>query len=378
MVIVQPADRGASPVPVRKLTFDERRTLLDSLKEPTYPPALLLDEIHQAGNWVACDCRQPPETPLLHTRQLATGTIVVVRMHSRPHHAPGCAFAEGLTDHYADTEDVRQLEAWTLDLMHEVGVNRVWEPDAAPTESRKPSLWTALRRIGAAATKHANPFGETAGSFVSTYANGLPKLALQLREDSRRQMVKPIGFMFAPVVAAAREGLVLRDGREKLDILVPVRGPIRDYTWAKDDGEHIGLAAMIIRSGTDGRYEPTAAVRIPVARYGHPIPVPSYEALAALRIAKAVCKRIAGEADVQLVAHVRFPEGLGQPMKIVMHTTKPLEKTVQVDTIKPRQIGESCNAPLYILPPAERPKALREDDAYAGMLAGAISRRLLG
>lgn len=307
MQLAKSANPGQAPEPVRALSRIEsgllRRHLLGTLSETDLPEAAkLLAEVHAGPFWILCDCAGPVDAPTMHTRSNSAGTVALVRNPHRPNHVPGCVFAEGLSDLYTNPPELRQsAEAVLGSLLRLSGAVSLFDPDKATPDAR-PSLWSALKGFD----QHAREVRDSAGplgGYFTVKPQGVGAVAAQLRAAKAER-----GWAVLPLVDVSR-GALVPSVPKGVDVgPITVRGPI-DLAFEADARTTLLLASVRLSRGTDGRYEPTYALVLPILPGGNPIPAGTRSIRDALVFVRTVCAHLR-KLGVPVAATVVHGKGL--------------------------------------------------------------------
>lgn len=351
MNLCQPHEPGTLPVVVRPLSFQERRAVIGSLLGTgAAHPAALLKAIHDAHHWIACDCLGDRPPPVIHTRRSAGGHYALVRMPGRPPHAPGCPVADGLSDLYEDTL-TPVLATQLRDIAEAASASRVWH---ANKPSSPPTVWTMLSTMARHAASINPPTGQ-----VITHPSRLAGLAVRLRQEAAATGAPQIATALL-VTRRTDRGSVSPLAKDAAP--VHVRGPIVELGQPSSDSPSISI--LRIAKGTDGRYEPIAAVAAQVSKSTVAItPTPASVEVATLMV--AVGRTLRSVHHIEASIDLTFPSGLDQAPEVRVQPASGTPLTLSVGR-------PSSTSNLYILLTADR----RPSVTYHEKLAGYIADRL--
>lgn len=356
MKICLPHDPGAAPDYVRQLSFTERRNVIDTLLgRASEHPTAFLKATHDAHHWIACDCRGDATPPVLHTRKSSAGHYTLVRMPGRTPHTPGCPIAEGLSDLY-DDHLTPELTGHMISTAAGAGALRVWHQAVLDPP---PTIWTMI----AAMARHAPSAGVHTGQIV-THPSRLNGLAVRLR-GAAIDGSKQIGTALIATRSVERGAITpLAKDAEPIHI----RGPIVEL--APLNGNAAGIAWLRIARGTDGRYEPIAAVVTPVCR-GSPVITPTPASVELAPLLHQVGRTLRTSHHIAAHIDLAFPSGLDQQAEVrVEHESgHAISLHVGRPAVKP-----PAGSNLYILLASDRRST--DTDDYPARLAGYIADRL--
>lgn len=357
MNLCQPHDPGETPTLVRPLTFSERKAVIDLLLgRESPPPTALLRSIHDAGHWIACDCLERGSPPVLHTRRSHTGVYALVRMPGRPAHAPGCPVADGLSDLYVD-DITPALGDQLLQMATAAGTLRLWHP----TVPEQPAtIWGTV----ASMSRHAASCSAATGPVV-THPSRLAGLAVQLRQEATTSGAPQIATALIAVRGADR-GSVTPLARD-IDP-IHVRGPIVELAASPGTAGSAYVALLRIAKGTDGRYEPVAAVLSPASRLTGAV-TPSAAAVEVAPIAADIGRALREQHRLAVSIDLRFPQGLTGPAELLVQRGQDDPQTVAIGR-------KASSSDLYVLLPSERRAQASDEPPYPAKIAGYIADRL--
>lgn len=349
-------DAGTMPALVRPLTFAERRSVISALLgTASEHPAALLQKIHDAGHWIACDCLADRPPPVLHTRRSHTGHYALVRMPGRPAHAPGCPVADGLSDLYEDTytpELTRQL----IEIGAASGAFRVWH---ASPPNPPPTVWTTVSSMA----RHATAATVSTGPVV-THPSRLAGLAVRLRQAATESGTPQIATALIATRSVER-GSVTPLAKDASPI--HVRGPISELAPGLAN-TGASLSMLRVARGTDGRYEPVAAIVVPVSKVSSAI-APTAHAFEAAQIAGPIGRTLQSNHHLHVSIDLHFPQGIDAPPELLIHpaTGQPIRVAIGRPAVP---------SGLYLLLAHERREPLAGEAPYPDQLAGYIAGRI--
>lgn len=349
-------DAGAVPAIVRPLTFAERKAVIGALLGTTAEaPGKLLQQIHDAGHWIACDCLGDRPPPVLHTRKSHTGTYALVRMPGRPAHAPGCPVADGLSDLYEDTI-TPQL---TQQLFEVASASRAFRAWHAVQPTPPPTIWTLVSGMARYATACSAPTGE-----VVTHPSRLPGLAVRMRQAATDTGTPQVASALIATRSIDRGSItpLAKDAEP-----IHVRGPIVDLAPnATPSGTYLSM--LRVAKGTDGRYEPVAAVVATVIKASNAVGL-SAASVEAAQLAFAIGRALQSNHHLQVSIDVHHPKGLDAPGELLVHPQagQPLHVSIG---------RPAAPSGLYLLLAHERREATAGDAPYPDQIAGYIADRI--
>ncbi|MEQ9416243.1 MAG: hypothetical protein RJQ08_01695 [Salinisphaeraceae bacterium] len=316
MHIIPALQSDSDADPIRSLAFEERRTLIAAMRDDTLSTHPLLPELHRQGQWLVCDCRTDTP-PLLHTRRTAQGTLTLVRMHGRAHHAPGCPVGEGLTDHYdADPEHTAALERLLIDAIIDSGIRDLWTL-GPPDDGEWPTLKAGVHRLKRS-LESASIGRHPLKSRVITTARDLPRLAVSLRRDCTDSSHPPSGLLLEITKDLTRSGPRPLGALDQGQITT-VRGPIVRLGASTPDA--LSLVALHVHRGTDGRYEPAYALSVPISSRGYPTPLPTSGCRTAAGLLRSLASELRSESDLSVGIRAAYPAGLNAPCDLQVIST---------------------------------------------------------